>query len=432
LKHNIPTINPTLEISRPARENRQLRGWGAVWKHPKTKKINSEALAPNDLLALKIASEGSRFKPEKYRRMILPSRVNLLLAKAVNKGLLISPLPKIKRHGRNLSIPDRLRYADTFTLQWHITNACGLHCRHCYDRTKRSRLALPGGIKILADLSKFCLKYRVRGHVCFTGGNPFLHPHFQRLYRKASGYGFSTSILGNPVSEHELVKIIDIQMPGYFQVSLEGLAAHNDQIRGKGHFRRTLKFLKTLRRLNISSAVMLTLTENNINEVIPLADKLRKYADYFTFNRLSSAGEGAALNLPDKKKYAEFLKKYVSKSRQNRIIGFKDNLINIVLKKRKMRLFDGCTGYGCGAAFNFLAVLSDGEVHACRKFSSPLGNIFKTRLSKIYESGAAKRYRRGAKECAACNIRHACGGCLAAGYSKGIKIFDKRDPYCFY
>ena len=32
-----------------------------------------------------------------------------------------------------------------------------------------------------------------------------------------------------------------------------------------------------------------------------------------------------------------------------------------------MEPFGGCTGFGCGAAFNFMAVLPDGEVHACRK-----------------------------------------------------------------
>ncbi|NDY43751.1 hypothetical protein G3N55_13020, partial [Dissulfurirhabdus thermomarina] len=40
---------------------------------------------------------------------------------------------------------------------------------------------------------------------------------------------------------------------------------------------------------------------------------------------------------------------------------FKDNLLNALLHREGLPLSDGCTGYGCGAAFNFIALLPDGE-----------------------------------------------------------------------
>lgn len=57
-------------------------------------------------------------------------------------------------------------------------------------------------------------------------------------------------------------------------------------------------------------------------------------------------------------------------------MGLKDNLFNLVLAEGGEAPFGGCTGNGCGAAFNFVTLLSDGEVHACRKFPSPLGISF--------------------------------------------------------
>jgi hypothetical protein len=60
-------------------------------------------------------------------------------------------------------------------------------------------------------------------------------------------------------------------------------------------------------------------------------------------------------------------------------MGLKDNLLNLVLAEGGEAPFGGCTGNGCGAAFNFVTLLSDGEVHACRKFPSPWG-IFLTLL----------------------------------------------------
>ena len=94
-------------------------------------------------------------------------------------------------------------------------------------------------------------------------------------------------------------------------------------------------------------------------------------------------------------------------------------------------LFGGCAGFGCSAAFNFVAVLPDGEVHACRKLPSPLGNILETSLLELYDSETAQRYRAGTAACRTCPIRPVCGGCLAVAYGMGLDIFQDRDPFCF-
>ncbi len=112
-------------------------------------------------------------------------------------------------------------------------------------------------------------------------------------------------------------------------------------------------------------------------------------------------------------------------------MGFKDNLINIILDEDGGKIFGGCAGFGCGAAFNFLALLPDGEVHACRKFPSRLGNIFEQSLEEIYDSEDAECYRIGPEECYSCTIRPVCGGCLASAFSLGKNIFREKDPFCF-
>jgi radical SAM protein with 4Fe4S-binding SPASM domain len=106
-------------------------------------------------------------------------------------------------------------------------------------------------------------------------------------------------------------------------------------------------------------------------------------------------------------------------------------LINIILQQRGMPLSGGCSGYGCGAAFNFLVVLPDGEVHACRKFPSLIGNIFQQSFSEIYESTIARQYRSGSAACRQCELHPVCGGCLAITRSRGLDIFTDGDPMCF-
>jgi radical SAM protein with 4Fe4S-binding SPASM domain len=115
----------------------------------------------------------------------------------------------------------------------------------------------------------------------------------------------------------------------------------------------------------------------------------------------------------------------------NPVPGLKDNLLNIVYRRKELSLFGGCTGYGCGAAFNFMALLPDGEVHACRKFPSLMGSILEQGLGEIYDSELASRFRADSLACRSCDIRPVCGGCPAVIYGSGLDPLQDRDPFCF-
>ena len=112
-------------------------------------------------------------------------------------------------------------------------------------------------------------------------------------------------------------------------------------------------------------------------------------------------------------------------------MGLKDNLINIIRHQNGDAPFGGCTGYGCGAAFNFLTLLPDGEVHACRKFPSLIGNIGEADLYDIYHGNLAGRYRAGSRACGDCSLNIVCRGCMAITYSLGRDVFTEKDPFRF-
>ncbi len=406
-----------------------------AWKHPETTRVMIRPASRDDLLAMKIALEELDIAAVAQEGGVHASAVASVLIRALEEGLVVGPEPRVRRHYRPEDYADidhSFYAARIFSLQWHITQACDLHCRHCYDRNQYQSLSLEQEIGILDDLARFCAAHNVHGQVTFTGGNPLLHPNFETLYREASKRGFTLAILGNPASREQIERLLAIQPPAFYQISLEGLERHNDYIRGRGHFRRALSFLDMLRECNIFSMVMLTLTRDNMAEILPLAETLRHRTDLFTFNRLSTVGEGANLASADIAAYHSFLQDYIMAAADNPCLGLKDNLLNIVNHRQNLPLFGGCTGFGCGAAFNFITVLADGAVHACRKFPSPLGNILDNSLSEIYHSTEAERYRRGPDACNHCPIRPVCGGCLAVAHSHGVDVFKQKDPYCFF
>ncbi len=446
-----PQINPTLKSIELAWRNLlNLTGRGdddggapalgreliLLWRRPGSGELAMKAADDQDLLVLKIILEN--LAPEEVARAgeVSVASVESALERGAARGLILLPPSLLRRD--QVVFPescgaDRERFgtARAFALQWHLTQACDLHCRHCYDRSSRDFLRLDQAESVLDLLETFCRDRHVRGSISFSGGNPLLYPHFFEIYRAAAARGFRLAILGNPTTGEILEKLVAIQQPVHYQVSLEGLPAHNDYVRGEGHFERTMAFLDLLREYGIHSMVMLTLTRANLDQVLPLAELLRGRVDSFTFNRLTMVGGGAALQSVAPADFQEFLPAYLAAAQENSTIRLKENLFNIIRHQKGRELLRGCAGYGCGAAFNFLALLPDGEVHACRKFPSPVGNILKQDLAEIYDSEEARRYRRGSKACRNCAIRPACGGCQAVSYGMGLNPAEDLDPYCF-
>lgn len=440
------TINPTLQtlesnwrglpefLVDPA--NTPTRGEAVILLYRRRTNDSVQVCTPTsmDLLALKIIAEDSDSETIAKQTSRTVGEIDAVVRHAVHKGLLLAPQSTIVR-GDSFFQPPFVRHeflrATTFTLQWHLTQTCDLHCRHCYDRSSRTTLSLPQAIAVLDDLYLFARTHHVDTQISFSGGNPLLYPHFFTLYREAADRGFILAILGNPTSDDILKQLIAIKKPAFFQVSLEGLEEHNDYIRGKGHFQRIFSFLETLRHNRIYSMVMLTLTRANCDQVVPLIEALSGRTDLFTFNRLTMVGEGAELASLELSRLRSLLAQYLETAGSHPNISFKDNFFNLLFAEGQIPLTGGCTGFGCGAAFNFVSLLPDGEVHACRKFPSPIGNIHRDNLVEIYHSNAAKRYRSGPTDCSDCEIRPVCRGCPAVAFGFQQDPLIQRDPYCW-
>lgn len=389
----------------------------------------------DDLLALKIVAEDMDPVSAAAEGGISVGNIRQLLSRGEQRGLLLSPPSRIRRppdfSAGEISNPAYFS-APVFTLQWHITQACDLNCRHCYDRSDRETMTVPQALQVLDTLFDFCDRHHVYGQVSFSGGNPMLYPHFNRIYKEAADRGFMTAIIGNPMPLRRVEEMQSIQAPEFYQVSLEGMGDHNDYIRGPGHFGRTIDFLEVLGGLGVYRIVMLTLTRDNMDQVLELAEFLKGRVELFTFNRLASMGEGAKLSSVPPELYPEFLSAYMAAAKSNASMGFKDNLFNLLRWQRGDPVGGGCTGFGCGAAFNFASVLPDGEVHACRKMPSWIGSIYEQSLNDIYHGSLARKYRNGSSGCGGCPIRPVCGGCISVGFGFGRDIFNEVDPYCFF
>ena len=193
-------------------------------------------LPAEDLLVLKMIFEKIDRK-EVARIGALPlAAVDAAMERAVEKGSSLLPGPAFGGIFPSLSHlacnGGQYRTSPAFTLQWHVTQACDLHCRHLLRPGERSTLTLDEALRILDDLDGFCRRKHVKGQVSFTGGNPLLHPDFPpytRLPQILALHWLSSAILHRGAARG-----VDLHSAAqFFQVSLEGFTRIQRLYRGK-------------------------------------------------------------------------------------------------------------------------------------------------------------------------------------------------------
>ena len=186
-----------------------------------------------------------------------------------------------------------------FIIQWHITERCNLHCRHCY-REAASLKEMP--FKELKQTFNQCLQLfkslaipKGEARINIGGGEPFLNRDLFRLLGIMKRYSkdIKIQLMSNGYFINDAVAKNLVKMNiSSVQVSREGLRDTNDSIRGKGSFDKIVNAVSILRKNNIITRVSLTLTRKNINEVEQLAVYLKSLGvKTFGIRRYVKAGQ---------------------------------------------------------------------------------------------------------------------------------------------
>jgi len=123
-------------------------------------------------------------------------------------------------------------------LELQITNFCNLRCRHCYigDGPKKE-LSIP---QVRRVLSEFEVMQGLR--VMITGGEPTLHSRFAEVNAMLPDFMFRKVLFTNGAEVGtDLLKTLNVEE---IQVSIDGLEAAHDAVRGVGTFARSMATVK--------------------------------------------------------------------------------------------------------------------------------------------------------------------------------------------
>jgi len=226
----------------------------------------------------------------------------------------------------------------------------------------------------------------------------------------------------------ENVKILKLFRVDSFQISLEGTEKTNDEIRGKGSFRKILKAIEILVWAGIPARVSVTLSKKNRSEIKELAKILSPLGvKSIGARRIVPWGSGVQFKEdvlePNElrnfyKEVEEINKELIKKGYDLKVVGGCENgIFNDEISALDLMSFNHC-GVADG---RILTILPNGDVLPCRRLPIKIGNLYEKSLEEIYYSPLYEAWRNkkdAPNECRSCsNFENCFGGAKCVTYA---------------
>jgi radical SAM/SPASM domain protein of ACGX system len=226
-------------------------------------------------------------------------------------------------------------------------------------------------------------------------------------------------------------------------MSLDGMKKTHDWFRKDGSFDTTLEKIACINKAGIRSVIMTTVSGTNIKEVPDIIDTVVKYnVGVFAFARYCPTSDEKDthispleyrdfLDICQKKfdKYeAEGCKTYFNKKDHLwTLYEYEKGLFTIPDYAEEGMIYGGCNCGNC-----HLTILPTGDLYACRRFESKVGNVFEDKIADVWICDKMEAYRDYDKfeKCSKCKLGAWCRGCPAVTYGTTGSFYG-TDPQCW-
>lgn len=180
---------------------------------------------------------------------------------------------------------------------WNVTQACNLHCVHCYAdaraRAAADELTTAEGLDLLDSLAAFGVPA-----VLFSGGEPLVRPDIFELMAAACHRGMRAVLSTNGVMLTEpVVERLAATGVSYVGVSVDGRAATHNRLRGqKGAYEATLRGIRRCVAARIKVGLRFTIFGANRDDLPFVVDLLEaESVPRLCVYHLAYAGRGASI-----------------------------------------------------------------------------------------------------------------------------------------
>ncbi|GCL40414.1 nif11-class peptide radical SAM maturase 3 [Dolichospermum planctonicum] len=335
---------------------------------------------------------------------------------------------------------------------WEITLKCNLACQHCGSRaghTRTNELSTAEALNLVQQMAEVGIT-----EVTIIGGEAFLRPDWleiaQAITKAGMICGMTTGGYGITLETAHCMKAAGIQV---VSVSVDGLEATHDQIRGKqGSWKWAFQTMSNLKEAGIPFGCNTQINRLSAPEFPQIYEHLRDAGIFAWQIQLTVPMGNAADNSEILLQPYELLDVYpmiarvAKRAKQEGVQVQPGN--NIGYYGPYERLLRGGDAWsfwqGCSAGLSALGIEADGAIKGCPSLPTTAytgGNIRDHSLRTIIEETEELRFNLGAGTpkgtehlwgfCKTCEFAELCrGGCSWTAHV----FFDKRgnNPYCHH
>lgn len=336
-----------------------------------------------------------------------------------------------------------------FAFQWHITDECDQRCKHCYIFSENNCKQLDSMNweqmkSVVENCCEMCEVYNRLPYFYITGGDPILHPDFWNLLALLKEREIPFTILGNPFHlTDEVCRKLKKYGCQKYQLSLDGMRKTHDWFRKPGSFDCTLEKIQCIKNAGIRSVIMTTVSGTNIKEIPDIIDTVvQAGVDVFAFARYCPTSEEKDTGMTPQEyrnlldvcyqkfsKYeAEGCHTYFNrKDHLWTLYEYEQGIFKIPESAEQGMIYGGCNCGNC-----HLTILPTGDLYACRRFNSKVGNVFEDRIKDVWVCDRMEAYRDYTKfkKCSKCELLAWCRGCPAVTYGTTGNFYE-ADPQCW-
>lgn len=323
----------------------------------------------------------------------------------------------------------------------YLTEGCNLACKHCWLAPSYQPDGGTGG-HLDFELFRLAVEEGIPlglSQVKLTGGEPLLHPDFQKmvdfLYKK--GLGLSIETNGMLMTEALVRYLKEKNKLGLISVSLDGANAEtHDAFRGvKGSFEKACRAIKCLADVGFGPQVIMSLHQDNVSEVealVSLAQDLGAGSVKLGIVKPTGRGEGVlkqqkTLDFQHQYKLGKWVNNVLQK--RNRIMVYYQWPMAFYNMKQLLH----SARFSCHV-FNILSILPTGQLAMCGIGTHVpdlcYGSLRQDKVGEIWFSHPKlielrEKFPQGLTGiCAECDLRNCClGNCVAENYYNSEQLF---------
>lgn len=341
-----------------------------------------------------------------------------------------------------------------FLIVWNFTDACNLHCKHCYqraDKPKPDELSTEDALRAVDIMADAGVAY-----IAFSGGEALVRPDFFKVAEVVREYEMGYSLATNgTLLTRENVKRLEESGCDFVQISLDGLRETHNRFRGIDCYDRVIEGIKNAVKSRMAVGIATCVTRYNIHEVDALIDLAEKLgADQFIHYNFIPTGRGR-----------EIIEMDITPDERENLLNHLASQIGsrrLILLSTAPQYSRVCLGYGyvslthfdtvgqqlgkseevgflaefiggCGAGRLYMALQPNGDLTPCVFIPIKIGNILVDDFVDLWWNSEVLNKLRDRKSfkgyCGRCPWREVCGGCRARAYAYFGDV-QEADPGC--